>query len=257
MKFFEELKRRNVIKATMAYVVVAWVLIQVFTNILPAFQAPPWVLQVLMIVLAIGLPIWILFSWVYDVTPEGLKKTESIPSDPTVTATTNKRLNILILVALIIAIGLHFLDRPDERGESKNREPGVMEIASRANSIAVLPFLDMSPNKDQEYFSKGIAEEILNALCKYRSLWVVGSTSSFSFTDMNEDILSIGQKLTISQPREAPSSADKVTNRYLVRRGDSPYKIATRYNMPLGDFLRINGLTPRSKIYPGQELLVE
>ena len=75
MKFFEELKRRNVIKATMAYVVVAWVLIQVFNNILPVFQAPPWALQILMILLAVGLPVWIVFSWVYDVTPEGLKKT--------------------------------------------------------------------------------------------------------------------------------------------------------------------------------------
>ncbi len=197
MKFFEELKRRNVIKATMAYVVVAWVLIQVFTNILPVFQAPPWVLKVLMILLAIGLPVWIVFSWVYDVTPEGLKRTDTGAADPTLTATTNKRLNVLILVVLVIAVILQLFDRSKSEPIPEKEVVTVSE-SNRENSIAVLPFLDMSPNKDQEYYSDGIAVDILNALCKYRTLKVVGRTSSFSFKGKDEDILSIGKKLKVN-----------------------------------------------------------
>ena len=219
MRFIEELKRRNVIKATMAYIVVAWVLIQVMTNILPVFQAPPWVLKILMILLAIGLPIWMVFSWVYDVTPEGIKKTEDAPADGTVTATTNKRLNILIVILLIIAIGLNFIDS----GTVENKEAAV-EISKadlRENSIAVLPFLDMSPLKDQEHYSDGIAIEILNALCKFNKLKVVGRTSSFAFKNKEEDIKSIGQKLNVNNVLEGSVQKQDERIRISVRLTDA------------------------------------
>jgi uncharacterized BrkB/YihY/UPF0761 family membrane protein len=90
MKLFDELKRRNVIKATIAYIVVAWVLLQVITSVLPNFGAPPWVLKTLMFLIAIGLPIWIIFSWVYEITPEGLKKTVKVSKDKSITEATNK-----------------------------------------------------------------------------------------------------------------------------------------------------------------------
>lgn len=194
MKFFEELKRRNVIKATMAYIVIAWVLVQVLTNILPVFQAPAWVLKTLMILMAVGLPIWMIFSWVYEVTPEGLKKTEQISKDDSITAITNKRLNIIILVVLLIAIGVHFI-------EPSNSEPLKKVSSSESfekNTIAVLPFMDMSPNKDQEFLSDGIAIEIYDELCKFKELTVAGRTSSFSFKDKNEALTSIGDQLKVN-----------------------------------------------------------
>jgi len=194
MKFLDELKRRNVIKATMAYIVVAWVLVQVLTIILPEFQAPGWVLKTLMILMAVGLPIWMIFSWVYEVTPEGLKKTAQVSSDESITSTTNKRLNVVILVVLIIAIAVNFIDTSD----SQNTPVVLTSESRRENSIAVLPFLDMSPNKDQEFYSDGIAVEILNSLCKFKELKVVGRTSSFSFKNTNEDIKSIGDKLNVN-----------------------------------------------------------
>ncbi len=201
MKFWDELKRRNVIKATMAYIVVAWVLIQVLTNILPVFQAPDWVLKTLMILLAIGLPVWMFFSWVYEVTPEGIKKTADVSSDESVTATTNKRLNILILILLVVAIGLNFIDTDTSQETDRIEHSNVASNAEtiRENSIAVLPFLDMSPNKDQEHYSDGIAIEILNALCKFKKLKVVGRTSSFSFKNKEEDLKTIGQKLNVTR----------------------------------------------------------
>jgi len=194
MKFLDELKRRNVIKATLAYIVVAWVLVQVLTIILLEFQALGWVLKTLMILMAVGLPIWMIFSWVYEVTPEGLKKTAQVSSDESITSTTNKRLNVVILVVLIIAIAVNFMDTSD----SENTPVVLTSESLRENSIAVLPFLDMSPNQDQEFYSDGIAVEILNSLCKFKELKVVGRTSSFSFKNTNEDIKSIGDKLNVN-----------------------------------------------------------
>ena len=210
MKFIEELKRRNVIKATIAYLVVAWVLIQVLTNILPIFEAPAWVLKTLMILFAAGLPVWVLFSWIYEVTPEGLKKTDQVSTDISITSTTNKRLNIIIVFMLIIAIGTNFLksgDRPVSE-QVAAVEPGY------ENTIAVMPFLDMSPNKDQEYYSDGIAVEILNSLCKFKELRVVARTSSFSFKNSNEDIRTIGSKLNANHILEG--SVQKQGNKILI-----------------------------------------
>ena len=101
MKIFDELKRRNVIKATIAYIVVAWILVQVLTSVLPNLGTPPWVLKTLMFLMAIGLPIWIIFSWVYEITPEGLKRTAKVSEDESITAATNKRLNIIIIITLL------------------------------------------------------------------------------------------------------------------------------------------------------------
>ena len=191
MKFLEELNRRNVVKATMAYIVVAWVLVQVLTLILPMFQVPSWVLKTLMILMLVGLPIWMTFSWVYDVTPEGLKKTKQFSTDDSVIATTNKRLNIIIVVMLLIAIGVNFIDKSG----SQSKNIVATTEASTENSIAVLPFKDMSPDEGQEYFGDGIAIEIIDALCKFKDLKVIGNTSSFSFKDKNEDLINIGKQL--------------------------------------------------------------
>ena len=210
MKFFDELKRRNVIKATMAYIVVAWVLVQVLTIILPVFQAPSWVLKTLMILMAIGLPIWMIFSWVYEVTPEGLKKTEDVSTDDSTTQTTNKRLNVIILILLLIAIGVNFIDTNNTNDLQVATDP----TETRENSIAVLPFLDMSPLKDQEYYSDGIAIEILNTLCKFKKLKVVGRTSSFVFKNQQEDIKSIGKKLNVKNVLEG--SVQKQQDKILI-----------------------------------------
>lgn len=217
MKFFEELKRRNVIKATMAYIVVAWVFIQVMTNILPIFSAPQWVMKILMILIAIGLPIWMFFSWVYEVTPEGIKKTADVSNDESITAVTNKRLNIVILIVLIIAIGLNLFDI----GKPQSNVVASTTETARENSIAVLPFLDMSPMKDQEHYSDGIAVEILNALCKFRTLKVVGRTSSFAFKNKQEDIKSIGQKLNVNNVLEGSVQKHQDAIRISVRLTDA------------------------------------
>ena len=194
MKFFDELKRRNVIKETIAYIVVAWVFLQVTTMVLTIFEAPSWVSKTLTFLIAMGLPVWIFFSWAYQVTPEGFKKTEKISEDQVITAASNKRLDILIVISLMVAIAISFINK----GDSKSTNVVASSEVIIENSIAVLPFLDMSPNKDQEYLSDGIAEEILNRLCKFKELKVMAMTSSFSFKNKNEDIKTIGKILNAS-----------------------------------------------------------
>ena len=98
MKFFDELKRRNVIKASIAYLVVNWVLLQLLSTLLPIVDAPDWVMKTLTLLMVLGFPIWVTISWVYEITPEGLQKTSNVPEDQSITVKTNRRLNILILI---------------------------------------------------------------------------------------------------------------------------------------------------------------
>ena len=194
MKFFDELKRRNVIKETIAYIVVAWVFLQVTTLVLTIFEAPSWFSKTLTFIVALGLPVWIFFSWAYQVTPEGFKKTEKISEDQCIISVSNKRLDILIIISLMVAIAVAFFNKPTNNIATQTIVNNALALN---NSIAVLPFLDMSPNKDQEYFSDGLSEELLNLLSKIPDLKVIGRTSSFSFKGKNEDLRSIAQKLGV------------------------------------------------------------
>ena len=151
MNFFEELKRRNVIKATIAYMVVSWVLLQVASVILPIIGAPEWVLKTLIFVMAIGFPVWIIFSWVYELTPEGFIKTEKVSKEKSITEATNKRLNIIIIITLIIAIGVSFVNKPTSNCASNT----VVNIDSVLdNSIAVIPFKNLSEEYRKPIFCR-------------------------------------------------------------------------------------------------------
>lgn len=193
MSFFNELKRRNVVKETLAYLVVSWVLLQVASLMLPIFDAPDWVLKTITFTLILGLPVWIFFSWTYQITTEGFKKTSKISEEQKTNTATYKRLNIIIILTLVIAITITVFDPKSSNNTLVNDRVNLAEN----NSIAVLPFLDMSPNKDQDYLSYGIAEDILNRLCKFKELRVAAATSSFSFKNKNEDIKTIGEKLDV------------------------------------------------------------
>jgi len=187
-KFFEELKRRNVIKATIAYLVVAWIIIQVAIAVLPTFGAPEWVTQAIIIILAIGLPIWIIISWIYDITPEGIAKTTEAPEKQIFKQIANKRLNVFLIVSLSIAVVVMGLKMSNVFEPSKDGK----------YSIAVMPFVNVSNDIEQEYFSDGISEEIINMLSQVPGLKVMARTSSFSFKGKNQDVKSIGKQLEVS-----------------------------------------------------------
>ncbi len=195
MKFFDELKRRNVIKATIAYIVVAWVLLQVLTSVLPNFGAPPWVLKTLMFLIVIGLPIWIIFSWVYEITPEGLKKTAKVSKDQAITTATNKRLNIIIIITLIIAIAVSFLNKPIPNTSSKTIANNELILD---NTIAVMPFKNWSGDQELEYVSDGMTDAVISRLTKIKSIErVIPFTSMVKYKETDKSMPEIAKELGV------------------------------------------------------------
>lgn len=211
MKFFDELKRRNVIKSTIAYIVVAWVLLQVISIVLPNFEAPSWVFKSLTFVIAIGLPLWIIFSWVYEVTPDGLKKTAKVSKEQSITEVTNKRLNVIIIILLIIAIGFSFVNEPISKITSKNI---VNSDLAFDNSIAVLPFDDMSEGNDTQWFCDGVTEDLLTNLSKIKGLRVISRTSINQYKNTDKTISEIAKELGVSYVVEG--SVRKQQNNVLI-----------------------------------------
>jgi TolB-like protein/Tfp pilus assembly protein PilF len=188
--YWGELKRRNVIKAGLAYLIVAWLIAQVLSIVLPTFEAPHYILKSALLILLIGFPVWIVFSWIYEFTPEGIKKTIDIEPEVSMMPKTGSKLNKVIIFALSIAVIILVVDR------FTNKPVKVLNLGEK--SIAVLAFVDMSPEKDQEYFSDGISEELLNILVKIPKLKVISRTSSFSYKDKNLTATEIGEELKVS-----------------------------------------------------------
>ena len=203
-KFIQELQRRNVIKSALTYLVVAWLITQVMSIVIPAFELPKSLLRASIILVTLGFPFWIVFSWIYEITPEGIKKTASIDPELSIAPQTSNRLNKIIIGALGVAIVLlvyNIISQENNISESQLNDRVVMPNTVD-KSIAVLAFADMSPQKDQEYFSDGISEEILNLLAKIPDLKVISRTSSFSFKGKGLDIKEIGDKLQVGNVLE-------------------------------------------------------
>ena len=212
MKFFEELKRRNVIKETIAYIVVAWVFLQVTTMVLGIFEAPSWVAKTLLFIIAMGLPVWIFFSWAYQVTPEGFKKTETISEDQPTIVVSNKRLDILIIITLMIAIAVTFLNKPNNNIASKTM---VTNTSARNNSIAVLPFDDNSPGKDQDWFTVGMTEALIAELSKISSLIVPSHQSVKKYKGTTKTLPEIAMELNVGSV--IVGTASKVNDSIRIR----------------------------------------
>ena len=195
-KLWSELRRRNVVRVGLAYSLVAWLLLQAGDFGLQVIDAPTWILQVLVLLAALGLPAVLIFAWVFEMTPEGLKLESEIDRSQSVTAETGQKLNYVIIG--ILAVAVLVLGVRQYLGPVQPTAPELAASAGEKRSIAVLPFEDYSEDGDQAYFSKGIAEEILNLLAKTDSLQVAARTSSFAFADSNEDIRQIGEKLQVN-----------------------------------------------------------
>jgi TolB-like protein len=194
MKFFDELKRRNVIKETIAYIVVAWVFLQVTTAVLTIFEAPSWVSKTLTFIIAMGLPVWIFFSWAYQVTPEGFKKTGKISEDQFITVASNKRLDILIVISLMAAIAVTFINKPSIGIGSRSI---VEKDLVPYQSIAVLPFTDYSPSKDQAYITDGMAKNLIQELGKISLLTVPSATTMKTYKETDKTLPEIARELNV------------------------------------------------------------
>ncbi len=204
-----ELKRRNVVKVAVAYAIVGWLLIEVASTVLPTFEAPQWTLQTLTFVIVLGFPLALIFAWAFELTPEGLKKETDVDRSLSVTHVTGRKLDYLIIAALALALVYFAFDKfvldPSRDAELvQATTEAVTEKATETGdkSIAVLAFADLSPEGDQEYFSDGISEEILNDLAQIPDLHVTSRSSAFSFKGKDIDVPNIARQLGVANVLE-------------------------------------------------------
>ena len=202
MSLFSELKRRNVIRVAIAYVIAAWLVLQVSQLVLEAIEAPSWVLKTFLLLFALGLPIVVLFSWAYELTPEGIKKEEDVDRAGSVTHGTGKKLNQITIAMIIALVVFVVADRAYFGSSQSSSTPAAASAeapeARVEKSIAVLAFEDLSAAGDQEYFADGLSEELLNVLARMPDLQVAGRTSSFAFKGQNRDLREIGEILNVA-----------------------------------------------------------
>ncbi|MCW8927054.1 MAG: tetratricopeptide repeat protein [Xanthomonadales bacterium] len=208
MSLLQELKRRNVIKVGFAYIVVAWLVAQVLQLVFESFGTPDWVMKTVLVLMAVGLLFVLFFAWAFELTPEGLKREKEVDRSQSITPQTGKKLNNLIIFVMALAIAYFAYDK-FMLGASREAEhaAAVRQVteqnagqtsAEPHKSVAVLPFVDMSAEQDQDYFTDGLTENLLNALAQLQDLKVAGRTSSFAFKGRNEDLRSIGNALGVA-----------------------------------------------------------
>jgi TolB-like protein len=205
MSFFAELNRRNVTRVGIAYIVIGWILAQVAEFAFENFGAPEWVLKTFVFVLLLGLPLALFFAWAFELTPEGVKREKDVDRSQSITPLTSRKLDFVIIGALVVALGYFVWER--QAGVETSGSVGqasvtdvepVLDSGPSVRSIAVLPFVNMSSDAEQEWFSDGLTEEILNALARTPDLLVAARTSSFMFKDSNEDIQTIANALGVA-----------------------------------------------------------
>ena len=192
MSLFNELKRRNVFRVGIAYTVVAWLIAQVVDLVLENFGAPAWFMRSMLVILAAGLPISIVFAWAFEMTPEGIKKEKDVDRSQSVTHVTGRKLDRMIIGIMAVVIAFLILDRfvlKDESAQTvATTDSQAIEISEEAEpvvdtgpSVAVLPFVNMSGDANNEYFSDGLTETLLHMLAQLPELRVAARTSSFAF----------------------------------------------------------------------------
>jgi TolB-like protein/Tfp pilus assembly protein PilF len=241
-----ELKRRNVFRVAALYLVAAWVLLQVGELLFGLLGLPAWSNRLLFAALVLGFVPALIFSWVYELTPEGLKREHEVERNASITAETARKLDLIVVGLLIVAIVVvaveRFIPRAAPIPAATDAAPGASSaeapVQAAAKSIAVLPFADMSAGKDQEYFADGLSEELLNLLAKLPELRVIGRTSSFQFKGRNEDLRVIGEKLNVAHILEGSvrKSGNKVRiTAQLIKAADGSHLWSETYDRTLDD----------------------
>jgi TolB-like protein len=200
MSIIDELRRRNVIRVGVAYVIIAWVIAKGAEIALDGFATPPWLMNTILFVLIIGFPTALIFSWAYELTLEGIKLEKDVARSGSITHITGRKLDIIIFGVLVVALVLFSVDKFVWAPDTTKATDSAQKIVATEiqQSVAVLPFVNMSDDPGNEYFSDGLSEEILNLLARIPGLKVIGRTSSFAFKGKNEDLRVIGQTLGVT-----------------------------------------------------------
>ena len=253
--FFGELKRRNVVRVAVAYIVVCWLVFQIGEILFEAFGAPDWVFKTVILLLAIGFPFALIFAWAFELTSEGIKKTRDVHVTASITTSTGRKLDFVIIAALIAALGYFLWERQqpsdssatdvDSVAESGATEPpaeSVDQDDEPRRSIAVIPFINMSSDKEQEWFVDGLTEEILNSLARTPDLLVAARTSSFTFKGSNENVQTIAASLGVDHILEGSvrRAGDRLrVTAQLVRAIDGFHLWSETYDRNVDDMIDI------------------
>jgi TolB-like protein/Tfp pilus assembly protein PilF len=247
-RFFGELKRRNVIRMTGLYLVGAWLLVQVAGTVLPMFGAPEWLPRIIVVLLAIGFVPAVIFSWVFEITPEGLKREEDVAPEQTITPKTGRRMDRMIIVVLVLALGYFAFDKfvltpRREAALMASAVPNESRTAINVKSIAVLPFENLSEEKQNEYFADGVQDEILTDLAKIADLKVISRTSVMQYkSGVARNLREIGRQLGVAHLLEGSvqRAANKIrVNAQLIDARTDAHLWAQTYDRDLADVFAI------------------
>jgi TolB-like protein len=241
MSFFGELKRRNVIRVAMLYGVSSWLLLQ-FTDVLSSLlHVPDWTGSLVVLLLSLGFFPVMIFAWAYELTPEGIKRDKDVDRSQSVTSETGRRINTLIIVLLVVAIASVAVDRWIPKGAGSASVIATAEADDRP-SIAVLPFADLSRDKDQQYFTDGISEELLNVLVRVDGLRVASRTSAFAFRDTTLSVPQLGEELQVGHVLEGSVRKDgdriRITAQ-LIRVANDEHLWSENYDRDLKDIFKV------------------
>ena len=254
MSILSELRRRNVFRVAALYLVAGWVLLQVAELLFGALDVPAWSLRLLLGLLLLGLPLALIFAWVYELTPEGLKREHEVERHDSITRETGRKMNVLIAGLLVAAIGLlawgQLGTRQDRAATTSATDspavaqPAAATPAGRASalSIAVLPFVNMSDDRGNEYFSDGLTEELLNLLARIPELKVIARTSSFAYKGKEAKISDIARELQVANVLEGSvrKSGDRVRiTAQLIRTSDSTHLWSQSYDRTVQDIFAV------------------
>jgi len=255
MSFFAEIKRRNVVRVGLAYAVIGWVLAQIAEFAFENFGAPDWVLKSVIVVILLGLPIALFLAWAFELTPEGVKREDEVDRSLSITRSTGRKLDFVIIGTLVLALGYFVwerqsnqelvddIDTADVAKDSELAGVGQGPADGRVvRSIAVLPFVNMSSDQEQEWFSDGLTEELLNALARTPDLLVAARTSSFKFKGTAEDIPTIAGALGVAHILEGSvrSGGDQLrVTAQLIRASDGFHVWSQTYDRNPEDVIAI------------------
>lgn len=234
MSLVAELQRRKVFKVGAAYLVVGWLLIQVAATVGPQLNLPEWAPRLITLLILLGFPIALVVAWVFDVTPDGVKLDAGVSG--------SKRVFAAAAVMMALSLGWYLHEKEMGTGPARPKVVASPPISVPTKSIAVLAFTDLSPKHDQDYFSDGIAEELLNALVKMQDLKVAGRTSSFYYKGRNEDLRTIGKALGVANVLEGSvrTQGNKVRiTAQLIRSMDGFHLWSESYDGDLSDVFKL------------------
>jgi TolB-like protein len=253
LRLLQELRRRNVLRVAVLYLIACWLILEPTHVIFHMLEVPPWANRLVVLLMAIGFPAVLLFAWVYEITPEGLKPTAEVEPHRSIRKQTAQRLNRAIVAMMAVALAYFVVDKfwiskrspsapPTTYVTSVAPAPALATPAISDRSVAVLPFVDMSEKKDQEYFSDGLSEQLIDMLTKIPDLRVPARTSSFYFKARSEDVPTIARRLLVAHVLEGSvrKSGQQLRITAQLVRADTGYHVwSETYDRRLDDIFKI------------------